>query len=928
MGASCKSLTLKFSAISVDYLSVMSRFRTRSFPLVAGVGATAIAFVLWTGTMLLELGGPDVKQTVSNTGLALVALAAAAACGWVARRGDAREHRVWGFVGLGCLSWGLGQTVWTIYESILHREPFPSPADVGYTGLPLLFCVGLLGLASAPQGIGRIRALLDGVMIAGSLFVTSWILVLGDVVASGGESLLSQAISIYYPLGDVVLVTMVLYVVLRLRQQGQRVPWSLRMVAVGIAGFAFADSGFTYLTLLEKYHSGSVIDVGWFAGFALMGLAALRHMTSERDGEVIPEEQRPLGQLVPYAAIAAAFVVTAVGADSGLKGVPLAVWAFIIGALMVRQVLALHENLSLTRGLEARVLERTAELQASERRFRALVQHSSDVVTVIDRTGVVTYQAESIESVFGYRPEDLLGRSILELTGLEAADELRDELELAFLDGSDGVRVVETQLRHASGRLRHAEITVTNLMDDPDVGGLVLNTRDVSERRALERQLVHDAFHDTLTRLPNRSLFLDRLSHALERAVTPGDVAILFIDLDGFKKINDTMGHAAGDQLLIDVALMLQDCLRPGDTVARLGGDEFAILVEDAGGDFGAVAVAERVCAKLHGKLSVQGQDVYLRASIGVAVAEGGSDGDGLLRSADLAMYRAKEAADGGFALYDPGMHEQLVKRVRLEGELRDALERDELVLHYQPTWELQTGRLVGFEALVRWEHPERGLMQPGLFIPIAEETGLIHDIGRLVLREACCQGAAWVARHSELAGMSLAVNLSAPNLRDPSLSGYVAECLVESGLPPECLVLEMTESMLIEHSTQMIEQLQRLKALGVRLAIDDFGTGFSSLSYLHRFPVDILKIDRSFIERVVSTSDSEFVRTIVQLGRSLSLTTIAEGIEGQDQLTALRLTGCEQGQGFHFSEAVPSAIVEEHLPAWVNGVAVIATTP
>ena len=903
----------------------MGGTRKSSFPFIAGVSATVVAFAIWTGTMLLEVGGPDVKETISNTGLAFIALAAAAACIWVARRGNARERRVWGFVGLGCLSWGLGQTVWTVYESILHKEPFPSPADVGYTGMTPLLCIGLLGLASAPKGLGSVRALLDGAMIAGSLFVISWILVLGNVVSSGGESLLGQAVSIYYPLGDVVLVTMVLYVFLRLRQQGQRVPWSLRLVAVGIAGFAFADSGFTYLTLLEKYHSGSVIDLGWFAGFALMGLAALRHLTSEHDGEVTEEEHRPLGQLVPYAAISAAFVVSALGSDSDHHGVAFVVRLFIVGALMVRQVLALYENLSLTRGLEARVVERTAELQASERRFRALVQHSSDVVTVVDRTGVVTYQADSIESVFGYRPDDLVGRSILELTGLEAADELRDELELALLDAPGGVRVLEIQLRHASGRLRHAEMTVTNLMEDPDVAGLVLNTRDVSERRALERQLVHDAFHDTLTRLPNRSLFLDRLGHALGRAVVPGDVAILFIDLDGFKKINDTLGHAAGDQLLIDVAVMLQDCLRPGDTVARLGGDEFAILLEDAGGDFGAVAVAERVCTKLRGRLSVQGQDVYLRASVGVAVAEDGSDGDGLLRSADLAMYRAKEAADGGFALYDPGMHEQLVKRVRLEGELRDALERDELLLHYQPTWELQSGRLVGFEALVRWQHPERGLLPPGLFIPVAEETGLIHDIGRLVLREACRQGAAWVAMHPELAGMSLAVNLSAPNLRDPSLSGYVAECLVETGLPAECLVLEMTESMLIEHSIQMIEQLQRLKALGVRLAIDDFGTGFSSLSYLHRFPVDILKIDRSFIERVVSTSDSEFVRTIVQLGRSLSLTTIAEGIEGQDQLTALRLTGCEQGQGFHFSEAVSSAIVEEHLPAWVSGVAVVA---
>jgi diguanylate cyclase (GGDEF)-like protein/PAS domain S-box-containing protein len=901
----------------------MKVIQRRGLLFLSGICATVVCFGVWAGTMLLEVGGPDVKQAISNTGLAFVALTAAAACGWVARRGDARERRVWGFVGLGCLSWGLGQTVWTIYESVLHTGPFPSPADIGYTGLLPLFCVGLLGLASAPRGLGSVRALLDGVMIAGSVLVISWITVLGNVVASGDGSLLSQAVSIYYPLGDVVLVTMVLYVVLRLRQQGRRVPWSLRLVAVGIAGFAFADSGFAYLTLIDKYHSGSVIDLGWFAGFALIGLAALRHLTSESSGEATSEEQRPLGQLVPYAAISAAFIVTAIGSDTGLRGVPLAVWAFIIGAVMVRQVLALHENLSLTRGLEARVVERTAELQASERRFRALVQHSSDVVTVVDGNGIVIYQADSIESVFGYRPDDLVGRSILTVTGLEAAEQLGDTLLVASGDAEGGVRVLEVELRHASGRRRHAEMTVTNLLDDPNVGGLVLNTRDVSERRALERRLVHDAFHDTLTHLPNRNLFLDRLRHALDRSADVDDVAIMFIDLDGFKKINDTLGHAAGDQLLVDVAQMLQECMRPGDTVARLGGDEFAILVEDVGGDFGAVAVAERVCARLCGKLTVQGQDVFLRASVGVAVAEEDSDGDSLLRSADLAMYRAKAKAEGGFALYDHGMHETLVKRVRLESELRDALDADQLVLHYQPTWELASGRLVGFEALVRWEHPDHGLIQPGMFIPLAEETGLIHQIGRIVLRAACLQGGAWIRRHPELAGMSLAVNLSAPDLRDPSLPGYVAECLLESGLPPECLVLEMTETMLIEHSVEMIEQLQRLKALGVRLAIDDFGTGFSSLSYLHRFPVDILKIDRSFIERVASSSDAEFVRTIVQLGRSLSLTMIAEGIEGQEQLVALRLTGCEQGQGFHFSPAITSAMVEEHLPGWVCGIAV-----
>jgi predicted signal transduction protein with EAL and GGDEF domain len=372
---------------------------------------------------------------------------------------------------------------------------------------------------------------------------------------------------------------------------------------------------------------------------------------------------------------------------------------------------------------------------------------------------------------------------------------------------------------------------------------------------------------------------------------------------------------------------MLQECLRPGDTVARLGGDEFAILVEDAAGGFGAVAVAERVCMRLRGKLTIRGQDVFVGASVGVAVAEEDSDGESLLRSADLAMYQAKAAGEGRFVLYDPGMHEQMVSRVRLEGELRDALEADQLVVHYQPTLDLESGRLVGFEALVRWEHPERGLLPPGMFIAMAEETGLIHQISRIVLREACRQGAAWVQLYPELSGMSLAVNMSAANLRDPLLPAFVAQCLSESGLPPSCLVLEMTETMLVEHSVQMIEELEELKALGVRLAIDDFGTGYSSLSYLHRFPVDILKIDRSFVERVGTDSDSEFVRTIVQLGQSLSLTTVAEGIEDLDQLRALRLAGCELGQGFHFSPAVSGETIEEYLPAWVGG-AVVGALP
>ncbi|HEX3213795.1 MAG TPA: EAL domain-containing protein, partial [Actinomycetota bacterium] len=486
----------------------------------------------------------------------------------------------------------------------------------------------------------------------------------------------------------------------------------------------------------------------------------------------------------------------------------------------------------------------------------------------------------------------------------DAAARLREGLaEVA--ERPYGVLELELPLRHRAGHLCTAQFTITNLLDSPEVGGLVLNTRDISERRQLEDQLVHQAFHDSLTSLANRALFKDRVDHALKRTKrqTPS-VAVLFLDLDGFKEVNDSLGHAAGDRLLIQVAERLHSCVRPSDTVARFGGDEFAVLIEDASDDIDVVQVADRVLEGLRQPFEVNGRELHVRGSMGIARMESDVDGaDQLLRNADLAMYRAKAAGQGGYERYDPEMHTELVQRVQLESDLRRALEAGELFLQYQPTFDLGSGQIVGAEALARWNHPVRGLVPPTEFIPLAEASGLIRPLGAWVLREACRQAAEW-QRNSppRERPLTLNINLSGRQLQSPEVVDDVARALEESGMPPSALVLEMTESVLMDDNEDVLAILQQLKQLGARLAIDDFGTGYSSLSYLHRFPVDILKIDRSFVERLSHASDNaELARTVVRLGQSLQLQTVAEGVEDSTQFLALRRMGCDIGQGYYF---------------------------
>jgi diguanylate cyclase (GGDEF)-like protein len=433
----------------------------------------------------------------------------------------------------------------------------------------------------------------------------------------------------------------------------------------------------------------------------------------------------------------------------------------------------------------------------------------------------------------------------------------------------------------------------------------------LAKSQEAERQLSHQALHDALTDLPNRVLFLDRVEHALAHHRRGSNrVAVLFIDLDNFKDVNDTYGHAAGDTLLRDVARRLKPLIRASDTCARLGGDEFAIVLEGTASAEAALFVAERVLGALRGTFAIGDAGVFVGASIGVALGEAEDDGAALMRNADLAMYMAKTSGRHRAVLYEPSMHAAVVRRVELEQELHAALERREFVLQYQPIMDLESGMVAGFEALVRWEHPRRGRIPPMEFIPIAEESGLILDLGSWILHEACRACTSWDTGTGGR-GVSITVNVSGREIREPAYVDNVRSALRESGLAPHRLILEVTENVLVGNDSTTIDRLRALKALGVLLAIDDFGTGYSSLSYLQQFPVDIIKIDKSFIDHLgVVGSESPLSRAVVSLGGALSIRTVAEGIETEVQYERLRELGCGFGQGYLFAKPLPPVSV------------------
>ncbi len=560
--------------------------------------------------------------------------------------------------------------------------------------------------------------------------------------------------------------------------------------------------------------------------------------------------------------------------------------------------------------LDASSLAEERNRRRSEARFRSLVAHSSDLITVLDQDGVVTYQSPSVHRLLGYSVDELEGTLFGEL--LDESDRSRLDRILEVPEGSDS-HTFECSLRHHDGRWLKFEVQHTHLLEDEHVQGVVLNSRDISERKAFEEQLSHQAFHDPVTGLANRALFADRVGHALRSTVRTGAlVAVMFIDLDDFKTINDSLGHQAGDAVLAEVAARLEQASRPSDTVARFGGDEFAVLLDGVSGSDEAAMIGDRLLVALEVPFDVDGQQVYPRASMGICMSDEDlltQDTEELLRNADVAMYMAKRDTKGRYRLFEPAMHERVVERLALRGELQRALEDGQLEVYYQPVVRLSNGGNYGVEALLRWHHPTRGLVAPGSFIPLAEETGLILPIGRWVIDQACRKGAA--LQSGGLDAIRISVNLSVKQLQSDTIVEDVAGALRRTGLDPASLVLEVTETVMLEDADTAVQRLQALKDLGVRIAMDDFGTGYSSLSYLSRLPVDILKMDRAFLSGQID--DNGIAAAIMAIGERLGLEVVAEGIERPDQIESLQSLGFELGQGFLFGRPMPSGALDLH---------------
>jgi diguanylate cyclase (GGDEF)-like protein/PAS domain S-box-containing protein len=887
------------------------RARLSRLPVGTVAFATALYAVLYLAWEQSRWGSGEVRSLIGNVAFMPLNLSVMTLffLGSRATILDPSVRRALRLLALGAAMVFTGNAISTGYVITLSDSPPVSWADPFYLSDSLLTLAALLSFPLARRTRReRLKFLLDAAMVLVGGAVAIWYFSVRPTAASEHSSIVVTLLAFAYPLASMLVLLGVTTVVLRRPIDGNR--FAFRLLVTGISVGVIGDLTFNLVQLELGSRTATWADAVFLICYVLLiwsGEMYWRRPVPRENTSSVPLTRtrfQPVSPL-PYLAVATTYVLLLVVAlrpwTDPLSG--LALGALLVTILVVlRQLFTVRENV--------RLLAEHAARQ-NEARFRSLVQHSSDVIIVTRPDGTVRFVSPSAARVLGYDPAEMLRHTVSEL--LHPDDRERAATFFRSAAQSPGVTgPVEWRFRQPDGSWLNAEILATNLLNDPTVKGVVLNTRDVSERRRLEEQLTHQAFHDPLTGLANRALFRDRVSHALALAQRRGSpVTVLYLDLDDFKNVNDSLGHAEGDRLLIAAAERFLACARSADTVARLGGDEFAILVE---GTDGTEGLAERLAAAMSHPFSLSGNQVKVTVSIGVASASPDDRADDLLRNADMAMYAAKRRGKGRAETYESRMYADIRERLDLEAALRAAIERRELTLFYQPIVNLQSGSIYGVEALLRWEHPQFGRVLPQHFVPLAEETGLIVQLGAWVLGEACRQLRVWQTEHAE-PSLAVSVNISGRQLQGAGLTEALRQTLTSSGVEPKSVVLEITESVLMQQTDGVLERLQQLKALGVRLAIDDFGTGYSSLSYLQRFPIDILKIAKPFVEEVGQGADrSALARAIVGLGDTLKLQTIAEGIERAEQRAALIELGCALGQGHHFWPALSADAIEELL--------------
>ncbi len=851
-------------------------------------------------------GSPQVALFMGDFGLAAAALIAAVSCFLYARTGAGRMRPAWLLFSLSSLMAACGNAVWGWYEVILGVPvPTPSLADVFFLCFAPPAIVGLLVLAKRPvTRAGWVCLALDAWLIGGSLLTLAWSLALAHTTHLAGvqdASVAPAALSLAYPLLDIVLVSMVL--ALHFRRAGVNRS-AVNTAIAALALTVLSDAVFTSPLLRSTYHSGQLLDAGWFAGSLLLAYApwgARRGARpAARPGPPRAIASRPiagsLAALTPYlaAAVCTLGILYNVVEGRRVDRVVIFTGCTVVLALVVRQGIMLLDNISLTQ-----------ELAQKENHFRSLVQGSSDVIMIAAPNGTLRYVSPAAAGVYGREAEGLVGSELSSIIHPDDLGRFVHEVRrfLAAPPHEEPTTRIECRFRSGAGDWLNVESTVNRHQ-----GGLLLNSRDVTERVRLQAQLQHNAEHDPLTDLPNRALFTSRVRQALggRRASDPG-TAVLFIDLDGFKQVNDTIGHQAGDELLIQAGRRLQDSVRAGDTAARLGGDEFAALImgdgtRDQGArEYQVHEIADRLRLTLSQPYRIGPSEVRVAASIGVAFAEPAISPTDLMRNADLAMYRAKAGGKDRVELYAPQMQADVVRRSELATRLRTALRDGEFALLHQPVVHLASGSVAAVAAQARWRSAQGILFTPAEFLRVSGDDDRTAELGRWLLEEAVAQ-AADRARAGHPVAVS--VRLSAARLLDaaPPL-GSIEALLTRHGLPSGALMIEVADSDPRVSFDALEQRLVALRRLGVRIALDGFGSGFAAINALRRLPIDVLKLDRNLVEGVVESARLHKITSgLLRIACDLGLQSVADGVDVPEQVLALRAMGCTHGQGMAFS--------------------------
>ncbi|WP_326773976.1 putative bifunctional diguanylate cyclase/phosphodiesterase [Streptomyces sp. NBC_01445] len=872
----------------------------------ASLGSQLVLALLCAGYAtgsVLGWGSERLALFMGDFGLSAAAAVAAVSNFAYARSRRSRFRPAWILFAVSSAMASLGNGVWGWYEVVLQRPvPTPSLADLFFLCFAPPAVVGLLVLAKRPfTKAGWVCLALDSWLIAGSLITLSWSLALAHTARFEGQSVTRTALSLAYPLLDIVLVSMVLALHFR-RSPGNR---SAVNTAIGaLALTVMCDALFTSPLLHASYHSGEILDAGWFAGSLLLAYAPwVGPRRGEHDGgpafaryPVTRPISGSLAALTPYlaAAVCTLGILYNVLNGHSVDRVVLFTACTVVLALVVRQGIMLLDNITLTQ-----------ELAQKENHFRSLVQGSSDVIMIAAPNGILRYVSPAAAGVYGRDAEELVGSELASIIHPEDLGRVVHELRrfLAASQIEEPTTRIECRFHSGAGAWLNVESTVNR-----HHGGLILNSRDVTERVRLQAQLQHNAEHDPLTDLPNRALFTKRVGRALGgRRATDRGTAVLFIDLDGFKQVNDTIGHQAGDELLVQAARRLAESVRSGDTAARLGGDEFAALIvgdgsrDDTAREQHIYELADRLRVTLSQPYTIDGNDVRVAASIGVAFAEPDVSAGELLRNADLAMYRAKAAGKGRVELYAPQMQADVVRKAELATRLRTALHEGEFALLHQPVVSLDTGRIASVAAQARWRSTQGILFTPAEFLRTAEEGERTAELGRWMLEEAVEQAA---ERGRRGHAVPVAVRISARRLLDRSLPlGSIEALLTRHGLPSGALVIELADSDPRVPLDELERRLTALRRLGIRIALDGFGSGYAAITALRRLPVDVLKLDRSLVEGVVESARLHKITSgLLRIAGDLGLSSVADGVDLPEQVVALRAMGCTHGQGMAFS--------------------------